>query len=163
MSLPVALRLASSFDAASSLSSGDTLRGLPMIACWMSASSLCASSTSLVPSSNRRRDRSSIDSISTSRPGRVASAILVRRSLSPLLPGLGRGDVGAGIGRGQDLNRRRSLVDDTRIGIPDLAADAELGAVTPGDVEQADLARAARRGTAEQCVDRLLLRLVRGH
>src|SRR6476659_6925608 len=77
MSLPVDLRLARSFEAASSLSSGDMLRGEPRIACWTSARSLCASSTSLVPSSKRRRERSSIDSISTRRAGRVASAILL--------------------------------------------------------------------------------------
>ena len=52
------------------------LRGLPISACWMSASSLCASSTSRVPSSKRRRERSSIDSISTSRPERLSSAML---------------------------------------------------------------------------------------
>src|SRR6185369_664845 len=76
ISLPVDLRLARSFEAASSLSSGDMLRGEPRIACWTSARSLCASSTSFVPSSKRRRERSSIDSISTRRAGTLDSAIL---------------------------------------------------------------------------------------
>src|SRR3954454_22772652 len=75
ISLPVAFRLASRRDAASSLSSGDTLRGEPRITCWTSASSLCASSTSFVPSSKRRRERSSIDSISTRRAGRLVVVI----------------------------------------------------------------------------------------
>src|SRR5579884_1992357 len=83
MSLPVALSEASKREAASSLSSGDTLRGDPMIACCTSARILCASSTSFVPSSKRRRERSSIDSISTRRAGRLVSAILV--GFAPLL------------------------------------------------------------------------------
>src|SRR3954454_3876595 len=123
ISLPVDLRLASSFDAASSLSSGETVRGLPRIACWTSASSLCASSTSLVPSSKRRRERSSIDSISTSRAGTLVSAIL---GLGSLAADLGRSDVGLGIGGCQDLHGRRALVDQPRVRIPYLAADAHL-------------------------------------
>src|SRR5436190_16886625 len=140
ISLPVALRLASSLDAASSLSSGETLRGEPRIACWTSPSSLCASSTSLEPSSKRRRERSSIDSISTRRAGTVVSAIL---GLGSLLAGLGRSDVGAGRLGGEDLDRRRALVDQPRIRVPHLAADAELSVIAPGCVEQGGLARAA--------------------
>src|SRR5690348_15374684 len=76
ISPPLAFSDASSREAASSLSSGETVRGLPISACWMSASILCASSTSRVPSSKRRRERSSIDSISTRRPERFCSAML---------------------------------------------------------------------------------------
>src|SRR5215212_8516479 len=80
---PAALSDVRRRDAASSLSSGDRLTGDPISSCWMSASALCASSTSREPSSKRRRERSIIDSTSARRAESDSSAMICARLPRP--------------------------------------------------------------------------------
>src|SRR5258705_8446745 len=96
-----------------------------------------------------------------SRPDEQRGFLQPSKGIDPpflaLLPGLSRSDVSVSRRGGQNLKRRRALVDNARIGVPHGRADADLGALAPGCVEHAGFGLAARGRAAEQSVDRLLL------
>ena len=63
----------------------------------------------------------------------------------------------------QDLHRRRALVDDARVGVPYWSSGCRAGAsLRPAASSMLISPAAARRRAAEQGVDRLLLRLAGG-
>ena len=136
--------------------------GEPMIACWTSARSLCASSTSLraflEAAARAVEHRFDLDQAG----GDVGFGHSSVSLLVLYWPGLGRSDVGAACSAAVRIwTVSGPLSTSARVGVPHLAADSDLRVVAAGGVEQAGLARAARRRAAEQGVDRLLLRFGR--
>ena len=143
-SLPLALRLASSREAASSFSSGDRLTGVPSSGCWISASAACASSTSrLLPRTGGASGRASPRS---RRGGRTGYLQLMLPRCRLLLRRLGRRGFAVGWLARRGSAASRPLVDDPRVGVAGGRADAERGAVAAGAFQHRRLGWAARSG-----------------
>ena len=132
-----------------------------MIACWMSASSLCASSTSLrallEAAARAVEHRFDLD-----QAGGDVGFGHCRALASLIAPGWADATLVLVFGAVRIWTVVGALVDHPRIGVPHLVERMPIWrVVAAGRVEQAGLARAARRRAAEQSVDRLLLRLGR--